>query len=104
MANNQRAVRFKNGEKLKWRYGFDVLRSRLEDEAVLGDPDLSRKRCGIVNPDFPYQVGIKIVIPAWNVPAPAEDVPYVGEKEDVNLLAGETTGVGTFHIEYINNT
>lgn len=87
------------GDRLEWRCGYDVIRVRFEDTPLsdLVEDDGSRHPVAvpfdIVDPDFRYEVGLKIAIPAWRVES---------NGWDSEIYTGEITAVGINHIEYNN--
>jgi hypothetical protein len=87
-------------DRLVWRCGYDVIRVRIEDTPLsdLVQDDSSRHPFAgpfdIVDPDFRYEVGLKIAIPAWR---------FESNIIDTGIYTGEITAVGVNHIEY-NNT
>ena len=114
--NNVQTVRTKKvkddgNHPLTWTYGYDILKVRIEEERFLriAKSPLKPMSFEIVDSDFPYEVGIRILVPEWEIPTVEDGVlrgrePFEGEFENTNLHTGEITGVGTNHIEHNINT
>lgn len=96
---------------LTWRFGYDVLKVRIEEEHFSrNSSSLKPGSFEIVDSEFPYQVGIKIVIPAWGIQTvdnngvKRDRELFEGDMKDINFHTGQITGVGTYNIEYNVNT